>query len=202
MAINTRFRTLEVTFQQMIGSTETIRFDPTNIYPEAQDDVMMIEINPRFLSNVNLEALVSDFLTGPEFPTGHDVEQDEKKALDKRSTLEAKLASVSGTVPEPTPGPEPGVGPRLQGRGDGTFALMWGDRSMLGLGPTTTIDPAGEELRTDLEHFEGIPAKKWRRKPDYPLLLEYFPWLNPKSQVGDRVLGGAGAVDTSACVLL
>ncbi|KAJ9133412.1 hypothetical protein NKR23_g10803 [Pleurostoma richardsiae] len=164
--------------------------------------------HPQFLEDLDLQKLVSKSLTHARFPSREDVELVEKKEMAERTAVEARLdrvdeASKAKSDPQPKPDPSSIPRPLSEPKGAGIFALMWGSESTGGQHPTMAVAAAGETLHIDLEQFTGIKAKRWRRKLDNDLLLEYFPWLGREAAISiNEQRAGAGDSDPTACVLL
>lgn len=192
-----------------IAANDPIMFDPTTDPVGLQD--YPDQIDSQYLVNVDLKAFVLSFFNKPKFLSRRQVESVEKKDIAERAAIEAKLDDVEGGAPkpesDPPPSPDPGLepDPLPEGpKGDGIYALMWGQESSGGLHPTiTSTIPAGEALVTNLDYFTDIPAKKWRRKLDKALLYDYFPWLNSQEPRDNNMEGDDTVAPVpAACVLL
>ncbi len=166
------------------AADDLVIFNPSvPIMNEPSPHSFLWEISSDRLDDVDLDALVA--LEHTEFQSRVEVEKAVKKEIEARAAVEARLdAAAEPKRPEPSPSPSPH--PEHGPKGDGIFALIWGNATSEGPFPTVVPGPAGDELRKDVENFKDIPAKPWRRKLDNELLLAYFPWLNPENVVEDN----------------
>ncbi|QYT04842.1 hypothetical protein H0G86_011745 [Trichoderma simmonsii] len=182
-----------------------VRGDPIMIDPASGDYRYLTPVSPESdasqvdshsLGEVDLDTFVSDFFGHPKFPSRLEVEEAERRENAELAAIEKRLDSVDGTTVKPKPNlePKPSPNPLLEGpKGDGIYALMWG-----------SVPMGKENLRTDLEPFNGIRAEQWPRNLDDKLLAEYFPWLGHDDVVCNQTQSQGSAEHTQApvCVLL
>ncbi|KAL6796533.1 hypothetical protein J3E68DRAFT_426108 [Trichoderma sp. SZMC 28012] len=156
------------------------------VSPESHES----QVDSHSLDEVDLNALVSHFFVHPKFPSRLEVEQAERKEKAERAAIEEGLDNVDGAIAKPKLNTElkPSPNPLLEGpKGDGIYALMWG-----------SVPMGKENLRTDLEPFNGIRAEQWPRKLDDKLLAEYFPWLDPDEAACNKTQSEASTDRTQA----